>query len=752
MLDGALLLCCCVLVAGRCQINEVFPTGWRVSGPPGQGYFGQGSTPAMLLFAGVICTAALLWLLPRLWGGPIQWRRTGLLAALLIMATAAAVSVSYASNRYTATVGALNLLSQIVLAVLLVQLLDTPWKRRLLLCVVVAAGVTLAYRCWEQHTYEIADFQATVAADPEQALQMQGIEPGSYAAGQFLNRVASGDVAGFFTVSNMAGSVFVLTIMISVGISAAVLRRPAASGGLATALILAAAAIQVYGLMLTRSRGAILALVASVLGFLVLWIGRRFFVRHWRGLFASALLLIVVAVAAVVLCGLRHDRLPTLSLWVRWQYWTATAAMIAEHWLTGVGPENFGTYYLHYMNAGAGEAVKDPHCMWLALWSQWGLLGLIGAVWAAVAIALHLARPVGDDGITGTSPRQDLDKKFQWLWPIAIITATVLIRRATSDMHDVGAATRASVYLIAFLMPAVVWLLAFSATLAATRNRQIIERSSPVLLALAAGLMGFLLHNTIDLAIFQPGVGTLFFACVALAVASRRGDMSPSAGRVMKSRANRIIIAGVSIVLVTGLHLIVWLGVASHRRMERAQAAALNGRYDKAKESVRSSLNPEEDFLAGRIEFMQWQSSPQKTADSLRPVTSRMSWAWGSDRANYRYPLELSRVYDEAANHFEFTYYQKNCLAMALESAKAALERHPKKSELLIEYADLLGRAGDDAEALAQYQAAIASERAYVAQQRAMHGPGATIRPRLPRQIQQHAQARIERLEKQVAE
>ena len=66
------------------------------------------------------------------------------------------------------------------------------------------------------------------------------------------------------------------------------------------------------------------------------------------------------------------------SMLVRWQYWAASAHMIADHRMTGVGPGNFADYYTHYKPAAALESVADPHNVLLSLMTQYGPLGLIG--------------------------------------------------------------------------------------------------------------------------------------------------------------------------------------------------------------------------------------------------------------------------------------------------------------------------------------------------------------------------------------
>src|SRR5262249_41576862 len=65
------------------------------------------------------------------------------------------------------------------------------------------------------------------------------------------------------------------------------------------------------------------------------------------------------------------------SLALRTEYWAATARMVREHWLLGVGPGNFGRHYPRYMTAAAFEKVQDPHNFALEIWATCGILTLV---------------------------------------------------------------------------------------------------------------------------------------------------------------------------------------------------------------------------------------------------------------------------------------------------------------------------------------------------------------------------------------
>ena len=70
----------------------------------------------------------------------------------------------------------------------------------------------MAYRCWEQHHYEIPALLEAHAQNPTAALLTEGIEPNTYAASQFFERLQSRDVGGYFAISNSAAAFFILSI------------------------------------------------------------------------------------------------------------------------------------------------------------------------------------------------------------------------------------------------------------------------------------------------------------------------------------------------------------------------------------------------------------------------------------------------------------------------------------------------------------------------------------------------------------
>ncbi len=63
------------------------------------------------------------------------------------------------------------------------------------------------------------------------------------------------------------------------------------------------------------------------------------------------------------------------SLRYRLEYWTATARIIAEYPLVGVGPGNFRSHYLQHKLATASEEIADPHSFVFEVLATTGAIG-----------------------------------------------------------------------------------------------------------------------------------------------------------------------------------------------------------------------------------------------------------------------------------------------------------------------------------------------------------------------------------------
>jgi O-antigen ligase len=163
----------------------------------------------------------------------------------------------------------------------------------------------------------------------------------------------------------------------------------------------AAFALMLAVLYLTFVKGAwLLAIPAAVL-----WIaamrGRRFFAG------AIAMLAVLVISLVPVLGTARIQSLFNLTngtSFIRVQLWQATLAMIRDHPVFGVGPDNFlYQYRTRYIlpTAFTDAGLSHPHNIVLDFWTRLGLLGLLVAALMLVgfwreALALYRRLPEGD--------------------------------------------------------------------------------------------------------------------------------------------------------------------------------------------------------------------------------------------------------------------------------------------------------------------------------------------------------------------
>jgi len=779
-IDLVLLFFCCVVIAARGQISEDFPMGWRSSGPMEGPDIGQGEIPARLVFAGLIFLAWGIWLVPRLMRGWLTWRKSALMVPLVLLTAGSIVSTWAASNRSAALVESLTLLSQVLLAILLVQLLDAPWKQRLVLCVIMATGGTLAYRCWEQYRHEIPLTEQAFLANPDAVLQSQGIEPGSYAARQYAQRVASHDIGGFFPISNTAASYLLLTILVN----AAVIReswKMKKTDRIFPLLAIFVLLCQLAAFILLKSKGGMGGLAAAVALCLILWLGKDSLKKHWRSGLAVGAALMLLAILAVVLYGLHTGRLPGNSMWLRWQYWQASGAMIADHWLTGVGGHNFSQYYPRYMNGAAPEVVSDPHCILLSIWSQWGLLGIIAFLWAAAAVFISLARPAerNSDIVMLTVPLRPSGKRM-WMWAISILSAVVMIRWAVSSLGMLTSeAEQVGVYIVSFAMPAAVWFLIFIIAWGAlSENAKTFPANNTPLsmsvLFLGGGLLGYLAHNGIDMAFTQPGVGICFWAATAAAISIKRISGGRKDTVFSLKKASGISAACLVLAAAAGLWILVIFPFnRSYGKMKQAQSQALlaanlreaykeglvpDSSAERWKFTRQQALSlaqaaaqinrwdPEASDFAGELLGSQWRQSLQ--VEDLQAAVQKYQEAIRRDPAHFRYYRDLARLYQEAAilNSREKAEYQRQ----AAGYLEQALLRYPVKSELLIEYGRLLVEQQEKEKALDSFEQAIAIENAFLSQQRAMWGEAIETPWRLRPELRKYAETQIEILREEI--
>ena len=156
----------------------------------------------------VLIFCFIVWFVWAFCSKKFSYRFSAIEIGLCIFCVAAIIAGFAASNKRAAITDFFILIAPIFMAILLIQILDSAAKIKLVLLVIAALGVVSAYQCAEQlfisnqviiDQYELA---------PQTMLEPLGIQAGSFNHWLFEHRLYSRGIRGFFTTSNSAGAFF----------------------------------------------------------------------------------------------------------------------------------------------------------------------------------------------------------------------------------------------------------------------------------------------------------------------------------------------------------------------------------------------------------------------------------------------------------------------------------------------------------------------------------------------------------------
>ena len=708
----------------------------------------------------VLILAFVLWIVWSFCSRSFIYRRTGMEIGLGIFCVGAFVAGLAATDKRLAMTGIAVFLAPALTAFLLVQILDSQAKIKLMLAVIAALGVISVYQCTEQFFVSNQMTIEQYEQDPQSLLGPMDIKPDSFRQFLFEHRLYSKGVRGFFTTRNSAGSFALMALFAAVALFIDKLknRRSDTSDrwyllgcGLGIAVIL-------FSLGLTRSKGAVIGLFFAAAAFFIFLLFGNWLKSHKRAVLAVCLLLGIAGGWAVISYGLNHGRLPGGgSMLVRWQYWHASAKMYADHPLTGVGPGNFGDFYPHYKPAAASESVADPHNFPLSVLTQYGPLGLLGFL---VMLVVPLWRLIAT---TSAAPSVDINRlrpTFRTqaiIFMIAISTALLLIRpilmpETLAETLDVIIYIMVTMY----IAPAAVFIIAFvlfAGPLLKTRDSKSEIRNTYTAVAVFCAILGVALHNLIDFAIFEPGVLTTFWALITCLIAIDSHTKSRPLLILKPKPFVKILI--VAAALVTSLVYLTYVFVpvaASTFRIRQANMAMSSGQFKYAHELLEKAAN--DDVLSssalsldGRLYLHHYEMALDKNRDLLLRAETCLKSAIGRNDAAFKNFERLTDVYRQLAE--TSTQQEKtDWLDKAFETASQAVERYPGCGRLHFKQAQIADQMGNAEIAIEQYRKAIAIEDEYRAQFRQMYPEREDIVSRLDKNRYDYAKKRVEELSK----
>jgi hypothetical protein len=716
------------------------------------------------------------------------YRTTGIEVGLGLFCAAAIIAGFAASDKRLAITAAAVLLAPPLAAILLVQILDSLSKIKIVLAVIAALGVVSTYQCAEQF---FVSNQVTIEQyekSPQTFLEPLGIEQGTLQQFLFEHRLYTKGVHGFFTTSNSAGSFSLMASFAAIALlieKLKVLSFPRNRESiLHIALCGIAVAAVIFGLALTRSKGAIIGALFAAGVLTALLCSGNWVNTHKKAILTVCVLLAIAGLWAIVHYGLKHGKLPGgSSMFVRWQYWQASAKMYAAHPFTGVGPGNFAILYTRYKPAAALESVADSHNFPLSLLTQYGPLGLIGFL-AMILIPLwrtfssssieHRLSAVASAKAEVSSIEHRDKPAFRTLATtlLIIISLALLFVRSLLMPPPPADTIDVVIYIIVtlYIAPAAIFIIAFlllTAPLQTMRNtshdsrftnhepRTTIHepRVTTLTAALICAVLGVTLHNLIDFAIFEPPVLTAFWAIIGCLIAADSYQNSRPQFVLKLNPLVKILLMTAGIITIWAYLYFALIPVArTTAKIKQANQAIFAGQFDYAHQLLDTAasddqLSPTPLSLNGKLYLHQFQTSQTKTPNLLLQAERCLQTAINRNNADFKNFERLTEVYNLLAE-ISKPGEKTDWLNKAFDSAQLAVGRYTGCERLHFELAKIAEQLQKTDLAREEYKQAIEIEDSFRSQFKMMY-PNREIVSRLGEDKYQLATERIKALKKQ---
>jgi hypothetical protein len=746
VLEYVLLAFCLCVIALRSTYTE---------GPPAQTITPVNLNDNLytLSVSAVLFLSFALWFIYGFFSKRFLYRFTAVEIGLCLFCLAAVIAGFTASNKRAAITYSLCLIAPVLMAVLLVQILDSQDKIKLVLAVIAALGAVSAYQCAEQFFVGNQLAIDQYEQNPQTTLEPFGIEPGSLQQFLFEHRLYSGDVKGFFTTGNSAGSFAILASFAAVALFIDKFQNRRSRSSTTLSLIACGVAVVaiVFGLIITHSKGAIVAFLIATVMFVAFISFGNWLRLHKKAILLVCLLFFIAAAFAIAAYGLTYNRLPGgNSMLVRWQYWYASAKMYADHALTGVGPGNFAHFYTHYKPAAAAESIADPHNFLLSVLTQYGPLGLVGFL-ALLFLPLWKSFPSRTDFSTQLQSQPNF-KSLVTIYLI-IISAALLFIRPLIMRIPIGDTFEVALYVIFTLYVAPVAAF-FVGVFLLTSDNQIRaighqSKGTYISAALFCAVIGLLLHNLIDFSIFEPPVFTAFCAILACLIALDFQQNSRRMFIIKPPFPVRITIVGAGLLLIWDYFNYALVPVAKTticiKRAVRQEQQF--GEYDHKilnYAAEKDRLDPTSLNLNGKLYLQHFNKKLTPQLDLLKKAEACFLAAIARDKSDFKNYEKLGDVCILLAKNSP-EQEKNDWLNYAIDHLWSAVEYYPGSSDLRIKLAEVAEHLGKTDVAIAQYEKAVEIEDAYRNQFKIMY-PQCKIFSRLGEEKYNHAKQQIKML------
>jgi len=760
LIEAVLFVACvCVLV-----IRTTF-----AEGPPAQSPFlpaNLNDTTYSLAISTILIASFVIYVLWNICTRSLKYRPAGIELALLLFLLAAVISGLTTSDKRAAITYTTVLVAPLLMALLLLQFLNSPARIRLLLAIITALGAVNACQAIEQFSSTNQMTIQQYEEDPKSVLEPLGIEQGTLNHFLFEHRIYSRGVRAYFTTRNSAGSFFLLSLFAALALLTDKLKnRKTRPTGLVSIIAVAIiTALILFALILTRSKGAGIGLSFALFALIFYHRFGGWLSRHRKFVLAACLTLALAGAALIAGYGLAHGRLPGgNSTLVRWQYWHASAQMCADHPFTGVGPGNFGGFYPKYKPPAAPESVADPHNLILSILTQFGPLGLIAfAAMLALPLARVTRRQTAEDNASPVPPEPGYKSLLSIV--IAATCITLLLIRPALTPTSLAGGPIVILYIVFsfYITPAAVFLIAFfMATVQIRRRHDSAEmpdaghRTPPgIAPILFCALIAVVIHAMIDFAMFEPPVFTVFCALLACLLAIHHNSdpnrtVTVKSSKILTLSALSVCLVGAFLYLTQVFYPVV-TGTASIARAKQAMFAGNFelGHHLLARAEEEDPLSPAPPATNARFYLRHFEWVQSQEPDILLKAEQYALSAIQKDPASYKNYERLTEIYCRLAE-LPTEQAPRPWQQKALESATNAVQRYPGSARLHLDLAQVAEQLGDTNLALTHYKRTVEIENAYRQQFKQMYPNHPEVVSRLGNDQYQFATQKLQQLASQ---
>jgi hypothetical protein len=417
----------------------------------------------------------------------------------------------------------------------------------------------------------------------------------------------------------------------------------------------------------------------------------------------------------------------------------------------GVGGGNFSSYYPQYKTPSAPETVSDPHCFVLSILTQYGPLALLGFL---IIVLAPLWRNSLDDNINLKTTQA---RNFINLATLCtIVTALVLIvLRPFILPHPDAATFEEKIYALFSLYAApaaafAVGIALYAKTMQTSPKEYNLQNTHIASIALFCGILGFILHNLIDFAIFEPGILTAFFASLACLVAlnakpqNQQISVTPCPLWLKTASVIGVLFIGLAYFNYALIPVVKSTSNIAKSRLPAAlgQAQLAHNFLDAA--TIDDPLSSDAPAQNGNLYIQEFYRSDVQKEQLFNNAEQALFIAAERNPRDHKIFDSLSELYSLYAR----LQPEQNeaMLNKALDSASIAVDLYPGDAELHLKLAQIADDLGQMDLALKNYKIAVQIEDGFREQFKLMY-PGRKVLSRINEDKYFSATQRIKDLE-----